>query len=114
MWTFGLSRTEIRLIVNFLKVIVVPSQGPLAIRSCVRPIGRTQKRGHWLFLRRIWRGFLEHFYHALVEVIDVLFGLIGKRVAARAPPDSFFAAVSDRSTTRVHRTEMGCQLRVLG
>src|SRR4029077_5628301 len=55
-----------------------------------------------LFVRRGGREFLEHFHHALVEVIDVLFGLIGERVAGRAAPDEFFCCcirqVDDKSS----------------
>src|SRR6266566_3657974 len=40
-----------------------------------------------LLLRRAWREFLEHFLHALIQVLDVLVGVVGERVAGRASPD---------------------------
>src|SRR5258708_39997157 len=37
------------------------------------------------------REVLEHLVHALVEVLNVLVGLVGKRVARRAAPDQLLA-----------------------
>src|SRR5208337_319288 len=40
-----------------------------------------------LFLRRAWREVLEHFLHALIQVLNVLVGVVREGVARRAPPD---------------------------
>src|SRR6266852_458558 len=40
-----------------------------------------------LLLRRAWREFLEHFVHALIQVLDVLVGVVGECVAGCASPE---------------------------
>src|SRR6266404_6804168 len=52
-------------------------RGTQAGESCATP----------LLLRRAWRKLLEHFIHALIEVLDVLVGVVGERVARAASPD---------------------------
>src|SRR6267142_334749 len=42
-----------------------------------------------VFRRRGGRKMLEHFVYALVEVLGVLVGLVGERIARRASPDHF-------------------------
>src|SRR5260370_26412378 len=37
-----------------------------------------------------WRKVFEHLLHALVEILDVLVGLVRKGVAGRSPPDDCF------------------------
>jgi len=59
------------------------SSGCPFLRATDWPHARTR---HGLFLRSIRGEFLKHLLDALVEVVDVLFGLIGKRVTGRAAP----------------------------
>src|ERR1700730_9425127 len=44
-----------------------------------------------LFLRRAWRELLEHFLHALIEILDVLVGFVGERIACGASPDQLLS-----------------------
>ena len=37
-------------------------------------------------LRRAWGEFLEQFLHALIQVLDILVGVVGERVARGASP----------------------------
>src|SRR5882724_10868587 len=41
---------------------------------------------HLLF-RSVGREFLKHFLHALIEILDVLVGVVGQRVARAASPE---------------------------
>src|ERR1700675_76100 len=40
-----------------------------------------------LLLGRVWGELLEHFLHALVQILDVLVGIVGECVARCASPD---------------------------
>src|SRR5260370_12329963 len=39
-----------------------------------------------LLLRRPWRELFEHFLRALIQILDVLVGVVGERVARSASP----------------------------
>src|SRR6266702_8432317 len=40
---------------------------------------------------RLGRKMIEHLLHALVEILDVVVRLVGKRVTRRSPPDQFLS-----------------------
>ena len=53
---------------------------------------------------------LEHFVHALVEVLCVLVRLLGKRIARRASPDQFLCfCVEEIDHQSPHRVCFGCR-----
>src|SRR3984893_16818227 len=43
-----------------------------------------------LGLRRAWRKLLKHFLHALIQILDVLVGIVGEGVARNASPNELF------------------------
>src|SRR5580704_1600923 len=50
-----------------------------------------ESSSHPLLLRRAWREILKHFLYALIQVFDVLVGVVGKRVARGASPDQLLS-----------------------
>src|SRR6266478_8555596 len=44
----------------------------------------------WLLLLRAWRKLLKQFLHALIQILDVLIGVIGEGVAGGASPEELF------------------------
>ena len=50
-------------------------------------VGHKKAPESHLFVRSAWRELLEHFVHALVQVLNVLVGVAGERVARGASPD---------------------------
>src|ERR1700675_3004260 len=54
-------------------------------------------------LLRAWREVLEHFVHALIQILDVLLGFVGERVAFGASPDQLLRlAIEEIDDHRAH------------
>jgi hypothetical protein len=52
---------------------------------------------------------LKHLLHSLVQVLDVLVGLVGKHVAGHAPPDQHFGlCIEEIDNQRANRVSFGC------
>src|ERR1700722_19554748 len=66
-----------------------------------------------LFVRRAWRELLEHFVHSLVQVLNVLVGVTGERVARGASPDQLLGLgikQIDNHSANFVRLGRGCGL----
>src|ERR1700680_3861167 len=90
--TCSLARSSL---VQTMSLLSVPACGRLAARKgrAANTITMATNANSWrtmaspLLLRRAWREVLEHFVHALVQVLDVLVRVIGECVARAASPD---------------------------
>src|SRR5712672_148329 len=63
---------------------------------------------HALLLWSAWRELLEHFVHALIQVLDVFVGVVGERVAFRSSPDQLLGlAIKEIDNHRANFVRVG-------
>src|SRR6266446_3016675 len=86
------------LVQTFIVSLCAPACGLLAARKgmAAETSARQKQTQKWriivapLLLRRAWREVLEHFVHALIQILNIFVRVVGECVARVASPDQLF------------------------